>query len=567
MKKIKILIVDDKKENRYLLETLLKGGGHQVVSAVNGKEALDLLRKEKFQMIVSDILMPVMDGFQLCHTVKNDDTLKDIPLVFYTATYVEKEDEEFALKLGATKFIRKPMDPVKFIQIVNHLARDIENGDINAMQEEIENEKEVFKLYNQRLIHKLEEKTLRLEKEVKKQKEVEAALVESEQRYRKIFDTIADALFISDLNGKIVEANPAACRMYGYTREELIGKHALELISPDYHPAFQKFLEELKETGRFIGETVDIRKDGISFFTEVHGTMIHIKGETHLLAIIRDLTERKQAEEMIIRTEKMATVGGLAAGMAHEINNPLAGILQALQVVRGRISPDIPANRKTAEACNTTMDTINRYLDRRKVPYFLEEAKEAGERAALIVENMLSFSRKSQSEFARHDVRQLLDKSVKLAENEYDLKRKFDFRNITVTREYAPDLPDVRCEATKIQQVFLNLLKNAAQALFEAKKTSPRITLRTKKEDNMLIVEIEDNGPGMPREIRKRIFEPFFTTKPAGDGTGLGLSVSYFIITRDHHGKMDVRSVPQKSTTFTIRIPLEKVKNGKGGEE
>jgi polar amino acid transport system substrate-binding protein len=176
---------------------------------------------------------------------------------------------------------------------------------------------------------------------------------------------------------------------------------------------------------------------------------------------------------------------------------------------------------------------------------------------------MLSFSRKSETAFEPADIGKLLDKTVALAESEYDLGKKFDFRQIRIVREYTPGLPEVPCEATKIQQVVLNLLKNAAQAMrnFEAEPKEPCITLRTMREDDMVRIEVEDNGAGMPDEVRRRIFEPFFTTKGVGIGTGLGLSVSYFIITENHGGSMEVRSKPGRGTTFIIRLPL--VKRGK----
>jgi PAS domain S-box-containing protein len=552
---MKILVVDDQIENRYLLETLLKGFGHQVVTAVNGKEAFDLLLGDQFQMVISDILMPVMDGFQLCRSVRNDDTLKDILFVVCTATYVEKEDEELALKMGADRFIRKPIEPEKFLEIINRLIRDTEKGEAKNRNRGDKNEKEVFKLYNQRLIHKLEKKMLSLEKEVKERKQAEEALRESEQRYREIFATIGDCLFIADLDGRIIEANPAACRTYGYTREELIGRPAPELITPEYHPVLEEFIKDLKKEGRFFGETVDRRKDGTHMNTEVHGTVIHIKGKKHLLAIIRDVTERKQAQEAMIRTEKMMTIAGLAAGMAHEINNPLAGILQGIQVILGRISPDSPANREAAEECGTTIEAVRAYFENRKLLNFLIAAKDAGERAAIIVENMLNFSRLGESPFIPVDIGELIDNTVALAENEYDLKKKFDFRKINIVRHYTADLPKVPCEAPKIQQVIFNLLKNAAQAMYVSEE--PCITLRTKKEGDMVRIDVEDNGPGIPEEVRRRIFEPFFTTKGVGTGTGLGLSVSYFIINENHGGTMEVQANPGHGTTFIIRLPLE----------
>jgi signal transduction histidine kinase len=196
-------------------------------------------------------------------------------------------------------------------------------------------------------------------------------------------------------------------------------------------------------------------------------------------------------------------------------------------------------------------------MEERGILTFLEDIREASRRASGIVSNMLNFSRRSDSDRSTNDMGELLDKAVELAANDYDLKKKYDFRHIEIQREYDPELPRIPCISAKIEQVFLNLLKNAAQALREeGGRGTPRITLRTCREESMVRIEIEDNGPGMREEVRKRIFEPFFTTKDVGTGTGLGLSVSYFIISENHHGTIEVESSPGNGAKFIIRLPL-----------
>ena len=171
---MKILIVDDIEENLYLLESLLKGSGYEVVSAANGAEALEKIRSEGADMIISDILMPVMDGFKLCKKVRADNALKHIPLVFYTATYKDKRDEELALKLGADMYLIKPMEPDKLLKILQDLMRNVEKGKVVPKKPVLEEkEEEVFKLYSERLIVKLEKKMLDLEKEVTERKQAE----------------------------------------------------------------------------------------------------------------------------------------------------------------------------------------------------------------------------------------------------------------------------------------------------------------------------------------------------------------------------------------------------------
>jgi PAS domain S-box-containing protein len=278
-------------------------------------------------------------------------------------------------------------------------------------------------------------------------------------------------------------------------------------------------------------------------------------------AVIRvdDVTNRVRIEEMMVQSEKMMSVGGLAAGMAHEINNPLAGILQNLQVMRNRITMNTDRNVATAQKSGTTMDAIQTYMQERGLMNMMDTVIDAGRRAAKIVDNMLSFSRKDEAHYAPHNLKDLMEKSLELAANDYNLKKRFDFRHIKIVRDYDDALEPIPCEGSQIQQVILNLLSNSAQAMADATNppSNPCITLRLKREPSMLLIEVEDNGPGMDEETRKRAFEPFFTTKEVGHGTGLGLSVSYFIITENHGGTMQVKSAPGQGACFSIRLPYE----------
>lgn len=278
-------------------------------------------------------------------------------------------------------------------------------------------------------------------------------------------------------------------------------------------------------------------------------------------AVIRldDVTERVRMEELVLQTEKMMSVGGLAAGMAHEINNPLGGILQSVQIVKRRLFSDLPGNSRSAQEAGCSLEAIASYLESREVPKFLDAIQDAGKRAAHIVSNMLEFSRRSESKMAPADLAELMEKALELAESDYDLKRKYDFRRIEIIRDF-PDAPLVaRCTKTEIEQVVLNLIKNAAQALASNPPAGqrPRIALRLSEEGASARIAVEDNGPGMDEAIRKRVFEPFFTTKAPGLGTGLGLSVSYFIITQNHGGDMAVESSPGRGARFIIRLPLD----------
>ncbi|ACL01716.1 PAS/PAC sensor signal transduction histidine kinase [Desulfatibacillum aliphaticivorans] len=282
-------------------------------------------------------------------------------------------------------------------------------------------------------------------------------------------------------------------------------------------------------------------------------------------AVIRvdDVTEQVRLEELMIQNEKMLSVGGLAAGMAHEINNPLAGIIQTANVMRSRLEQlELPANIRAAEEAGASMDVIMAYMEKRSIFRMLDAIDESGKRVAEIVKNMLSFARKSNETFSLHHPVHLMDKILELASTDYDLKKQQDFKTIKIIKEYEENLPEISCEGTKIQQVLLNILRNGAHAMQSLDASggyTPCFVLRLAREENMLRMEIQDNGPGMDKATVSRIFEPFFTTKPVGEGTGLGLSVSYFIITQNHGGTMDVVSSPGNGANFIIRLPLAHV--------
>ncbi|MDD9303957.1 MAG: GAF domain-containing protein [Desulfobacter sp.] len=281
------------------------------------------------------------------------------------------------------------------------------------------------------------------------------------------------------------------------------------------------------------------------------------------MALVEALSLKKQQddklrlEEMIVQSEKMVSLGGLAAGMAHEINNPLAGILQNIQVIRNRIQKPIQKNLATAEELGLSFTAMDTYMHRRDIHKMLDSVMDAGKRAAAIVANMLSFSRKSDSGFIAEDISLLLDQTLELAISDYNLKKKFDFKQIKITRQYDPDLPKVKCRASEIQQVFFNIFSNGAQAMFNMpSKDAPEFFMKTFMKKDQVCVEIRDNGQGMEEKTQKRIFEPFYTTKPVGAGTGLGLAVSYFIITENHNGRIEVDSMQGRGTSFIVRLPL-----------
>ena len=390
---------------------------------------------------------------------------------------------------------------------------------------------------------------------------------ESDQKYRNLFESSVDALFLISPDFKIIDCNPSAIDLFKMaSKSELLNLTPWD-ISPDLQPdgttsreKAEKMIGITLASGGHSFEWQHKRLNGDLFFASVRLSHTTIQGKPVIQSTVRDISEQKQAQEMIIQSEKMMSVGGLAAGMAHEINNPLAGMIQNATVLSNRITQtDMPANHAAAEAAGTTMTAITRYMESREIPKMTSAITGAGARISAIVNNMLSFARKGGSQFSSHHPGELMDRVLELAATDFDLKKQYDFKNIVIEKTYDKDLPMVICEGGKIQQVLLNILRNGAQAMANhTGNPTPKFILRLhhEKPENMLRIEIEDNGPGMDRQTRQRIFEPFFTTKPTGEGTGLGLSVSYFIITDNHRGTMTVSSEPGKGAAFIIRLPL-----------
>jgi PAS domain S-box-containing protein len=398
------------------------------------------------------------------------------------------------------------------------------------------------------------------------QRRNEIALRESEEKFRSISANALDGIVMIDPSGQVSFWNRAAEKMFGYPEDEILGKDLYTYVVPKgNHTISRHAFSEFRHSGKgqILGKTIEIEclhKNGTRFPAELSLSPLKLNDQWHAVVIVRDITERKKTQDYLIQNEKMLSVGGLAAGMAHEINNPLAGILANIQVMRMRLLSDLPGNVSAADDCNLDVKRMWAYMGKRGIVEMIEAIDQSCQRAAVIVRNMLAFSRKSDVVFSDHDLASLLDQTVDLAKNDYQLKKQHDFRQIQMVRDYLPHMPRVSCDAGQIQQVIFNILKNGAQAMW-TEKDKPSIaqfSLTVDRQDDWGCITIMDNGPGMTDDIRKRIFEPFYTTKPTGSGTGLGLSIAYFIITKNHAGRLTVESSPNRGTAFTVKLPLKR---------
>jgi PAS domain S-box-containing protein len=373
-----------------------------------------------------------------------------------------------------------------------------------------------------------------------------------------IINSMPSMLIGVDSDGTIAQWNQQATLITGVSADLAQGQ-PLERVVPWLGGEMAKVREAIAKRKPFFEGKLRRIQEGETLYEDVTIYPLITNGVEGAVIRIDDVTDKVRIEEVLVQSEKMLSVGGLAAGMAHEINNPLASIMGNAQVMETRLLQPLPHNTDAAREAGITLDALHRYLELRGIPKMLHSIRSSGAQAAQIVSNMLSFSRKSDSLLTPEDVVAILDKTLELASTDYDLKKNYDFKKIGIVREYEDELPKIPCSSSKLQQVFLNLLRNGAEAMGEKtypEGQGPKFILRARRNQPWVRLEIEDNGPGLPEPVRKRIFEPFFTTKPVDKGTGLGLSVSYFIITEDHAGVMSVESALGEWTRFVIDLPI-----------
>lgn len=286
------------------------------------------------------------------------------------------------------------------------------------------------------------------------------------------------------------------------------------------------------------------------------------KKDEDMVIRLDDITERLKIEQILVQNEKMLALGGLAAGMAHEVNSPLTVVLNTAELLRLHLSDsESDVNIQTAQECGISLSDLAAYLEKRDVIAMLDAIIASSMKVGEIVRNMLRFARKSEKTKRMHDPVKIIEETIGIASADLDMEKGYDFRRVSIIRDFGEDLPLVPCIRTNIQQVILNVLRNAAQAMHASPQSGdrkPAIAIRVYPDPSrdMLSIEIRDNGPGMSEDVQGHVFEPFYTTKAVGVGTGLGLSVSYFIITENHDGEMRVESREGEGSTFFIGLPL-----------
>ncbi len=397
-----------------------------------------------------------------------------------------------------------------------------------------------------------------LYEEIAKHEITEELLEETQEYLHSIINSMPSILIGVTRQGYITHWNAAAERSTDIRAQAALGKH-INNVCPELPVKMETIQDAIDRTVPQVKENIQHGTGSQASYTDL--TVYPLVSSEVTGAVIRvdDVTMRVRIENMMIQNEKMMSLGELAAGMAHEINNPLSAILHGVQNIYRRTSTALEANHKAAAKLNIEVQQVHEYLKERDIFTFIDGIRDARERSAKIVTNMLEFSRGNTRKHAPVDIVELLEHSLELAHNTFEMATPEGVEQLNIIKEFDEQLPAVPCSAAEIQQVLLNLLRNACQAFCgppEEMPIEPQIHIRARKDQGCVRVEVEDNGPGMDERVKRHIFEPFFTTKDVGKGTGLGLSVSYFIITEHHDGTIEVDSSQGKGTLFTIKLPL-----------
>ncbi len=565
-----ILIVEDNRNSIYLLEQMLLDAGHTVWKAANGREALDAMRiKGLPDLIVSDALMPQMDGFELCHTLRSDPQRCHLPFVIYTATFTDTSDELFAHEVGADCYLIKPFDPEKIVQRLEQVVAEVRAKPPRPVRRPASREN-FFEGHSRRMSVKLEAKVDELSA-------TNAALAASESEIRQLNDRLVET--IRQLEGEIAERRRAANQLsiafhvaamgsFGFdfdrgtswwTREalDLLGlPKEVKALKWDHFARQIPIAHRAAVAAVFAPDAADPQPREVEFTLETEsGEHRHLFarservevgefGENRRIGVVRDISIRRQAESARLRMEnrlrqaqKMEAIGNLAGGIAHDFNNFLAVISATSELLE-------------IDARDSSLS--HRWLEG------IGDIRKASARAKDLVGQILLFSRNERTKREPLDLRTVIRDAVSQFNNTVP-------PHIVVATELHTQRLAL-ANLGQLHQIILNLCNNARDAIgakpgeitlrltdapLDAEQARRRPPLTP---GDYLLLEVSDSGSGMDEETLQRIFEPFFSTKPAGHGTGLGLAVVHGIVA-SHDGGIFAESTPGRGTTFSIYLP------------
>ncbi len=545
---VRILVVDDYQNNRYFLESLLNSNGYETLSAANGEDALKILNSEKIDLVISDILMPVMDGFQLCRNIKTNSSLADIPFIVYTATYTGLQDEALAFKIGANRFLVKPCEPETILHVVTDVLEE-QNKKDRVQTEPFPDQEEILRLYNERLVRKLEQKMFEAQRELSARIEAEEALRISHERLLEAQRIAGMGAFTRNLETGIIAWTDPMYELLGYDSTE--SDINLQLVNENiHHPDDQERVTEwlqisIESTEKHSGpeEYRIMKKDGTSITVQ---TFLSIRRDKNgkaqeIFGSVQNVTERNAAEleraklrDQLALAQRLESVGRLANSVAHDFNNYLAIILGM------------------SENLIMQMDQDN------QMKKDLEEIVEASLKSAALTQQLLTFSRNQKLSLEEINLSSVMH-------NILGMLKRLVGKNVEIEIKASDSLPNISADPVRLEQIIINLAVNGSDAMSGRGKllietsecrlgkdislTHPDVTA-----GRFVMLKMSDTGHGIPANILPNIFDPFFTTKEEDKGTGLGLSTVYGIV-KQSGGFTTVDSVVDEGTVFTIYLP------------
>jgi len=362
---------------------------------------------------------------------------------------------------------------------------------------------------------------------------LEDELERSEEKYHAIFNNIPNPVFVLEMDSlEIIDCSGSMNAVYGYTKDEIMKKSFLTLFKDEEKGEYASLIK----TTPFINRAKHVTKFGKTLFVDIRVSPSEYPGKKVLLVTTSDITKQHETEQQLIQASKMATLGEMATGVAHELNQPLTVIKTASGFFMKKIN-------KKEEIKDDILFTLASEIDSHV------------DRAAKIIDHMRQFGRKSDRSLKKVPVNDTLERALDI------LGQQLKIREIEVVRDLEQDLPKMMADPSRLEQVFINLIINARDAIDEKwqskaqEKGTKRILLKTRSDGNMIIITISDTGKGIPKDHLEKVFEPFYTTKEVGQGTGLGLSISYGII-QDCHGSIHAVPNEEGGASFIIAFPI-----------
>jgi two-component system NtrC family sensor kinase len=495
----RILVVDDEESIRNLMRMTLELDGYEVSTAADGPTALDIFEKDNPEVVLLDVRLPGMSGIEILDRIKAIN--QDAEVIIITG-HGDMDMAVECLRKQASNFLTKPV------------GEELLSLSLKGSLERVALKK------------KIRQYTRNLEILVRE------ANVELERAYQfreNIIENSPDAIVCVRKGGDIIIFNSAAEKLLGYKKEEVIGKMSIVKVYP---PGGAKQVMRQLRSDEFGGkgllqktEVAVLDKAGNEIPTYLSAAILYEDGrEAGSVGIFTDLREHRKLEKQLLRSEKLSSLGKLSAGIAHEINQPLTGVLTFAHLLLRKFKDD--------EKTRKDLETIVR-----------ETTRIRG-----IVQGILDFARETPMQKKPRKIEEVLDQTLEIVVHQQR------FFGITLEKNYDPSLPEVVVDSNLMEQVFMNIILNAVDALHG----SGTLTVKTRRHNGWAEVEFSDSGTGMPEEILDKIFDPFFTTKDSteGMGMGLGLAVSYGIV-KNHNGDISVSSKEGQGTTFSIRLPLD----------